>query len=140
MIEPSLVLQAAIRSALISSPAVTALVPPERINSGWMRPDELPCINIRDGLTEMRNRASGGYYVAAVALDVHVWAQVAEDTAAAKAIGAAVSRVLMDAPESTEPRAMILDFKHSRTVWPRDPNPEFGHGVLNVEAVIYWKF
>ena len=138
MIEPSLVLQSSLRAALIASPAVAALVPADQINSGWMRPDELPCINIRDGISQMRGRAAGGQFVAFVVLDIHIWA-LEDGTNSASIIGAAVAHALMQPPQSVDPRAIITDFKRTRTVWPRDPQPEFGHGVLNVEAAIYWK-
>ena len=135
MTEPTLALQTAIRAALVASPAVTALVPADHIRAGSSRPEDLPAIMMANATTVMQGRASSGQYVASVFLDLHVWA-LEDGLDRAKAIGAAVARVLMDWP-ATDGFALD-DFKHTRTVWPRDPNPDFGHGVLSVEAVIRW--
>jgi len=32
----------------------------------------------------------------------------------------------------------IDEFKITRAVFPRDPDPAYGHGVLSVEALIRW--
>lgn len=135
MIEPTIALQTAIRAALVSSPAVTALVDPDHIRADSSRPENLPAIMMANATTVMHGRASGGQYVATVFLDLHVWAL--EDGAdMAKTIGAAVARVLMDWPAAA---GFSFDaFRHTRTVWPRDPDPQFGHGVLSVEAVMRW--
>jgi hypothetical protein len=95
----------------------------------------MPAIMMADPSTVMLGRASSGQFVASVFLDLHVWA-LEDGLDRAKAIGAAVTRVLMDWP-ATDGFALD-DFRHTRTVWPRDPNPDFGHGVLSLEAVIRW--
>lgn len=135
MIEPTLALQTAIRSALVSSPAVTALVDPANIRAGSSRPENLPAIMIPNGTTVMHGRAANGQYVASVFLDLHMWA-IEDGLDRAKAIGAAVAQTLIDWPDGIG--FAFDDFKHTRTVWPRDPKPEYGHGVLSVEAVIRW--
>lgn len=135
MIEPSLALQTAIRNHLIAQPAITALVPVDHIRAGTTRPDKLPTIIITNGTTVMHGRAAGSQYVASVFLDLHIWTE-ADGLDMAKTIGGAVANALIDWP-ATE--GFELDtFKHVRTVWPRDPDKNFGHGVLSIEAVIRW--
>lgn len=135
MIDPSLALQTALRAHLIADPAVTALVDPASVRDGATRPDELPAILFGAGNVMMHGRASGSQFVATVFLDLHVWA-IEDGLDRARHIGAAVARALMDWPAGDG--FALDDFKHTRTVWPRDPDPKFGHGVLSIEAVIRW--
>jgi hypothetical protein len=136
MIEPSLAVQTAIRTALINAPAVLDLVPADHIRAGSTRPDKLPAIVIANGSTAFHGRAAAGQYVASVFLDLHVWALEAGQDAA-KQIGAAVHAALVDAPASTE--VEFDAWAIVRTVWPRDPNPEYGHGVISIEATVRWR-
>lgn len=136
MIEPTLALQNALYDHLAGDPAITALVDQMNIRAGSTRPDNLPSIIIGEGRTIMNGRASGSQFVAGVFLDVHIWAQE-HGLSRVKTIGAAVARRLMDWPATT---GFELDeFRHVRTVWPRDPEPDFGHGVLSVDAVMRWR-
>ncbi len=136
MIEPTLALQTAIHDHLAGDQAIMALVDPMSIRAGSTRPDKLPSIIIGEGRAIMHGRADGGQFVAGVFLDVHIWAQE-DGLSRVKTIGAAVARRLMDWPA---PAGFNLDeFKHVRTVWPRDPEPDFGHGVLSVDAVVRWR-
>ncbi|MBN9450478.1 MAG: DUF3168 domain-containing protein [Bosea sp.] len=135
VIEPTIAFREALGFHLASDPAVIALVDPENIRAGDFAPDELPAILFGAGNVMMHGRASGPQFVATVLLDLHIWA-VEDGLDRAQTIGAACARRLMDWPACD---GFSLDqFKHTRTVWPRDPNPEFGHGVLSVEAVIRW--
>ena len=136
MIEPSVALQTAIRSALVASFDVISLVEPDHIRAGSSRPENLPAIMISNAETIMHGHASGGQYVASVSLDLHIWA-MEDGLDRAKTIGAAVARTLMDWPQANG--FTLVDFKHTRTVWPRDPDPQYGHGVFNIEAAIQWK-
>jgi len=137
MIEPTVALQTAIRSALISAPAVTAIVPANQIRAGSMRPDNMPAIRLAGGQTQFLGNASGAQYVARVVLDLHIWAL--EDGAdTAKAIGFAVSNVLKEAPDSDG--FSIDEFNLPAVRWMRDPEPDkaFTHGVITVVAVLRW--
>ena len=137
MIEPSIALRTALGDHLASDAAVTALVDPDNIRAGDFRPDELPAVLFGPGNVVMRGRASGDQFVATVFMDLHIWALAPEDGApVAQEIGAAVARRLMSWPADGD--IQFEAFKHTRTVWPRDPNPDFGHGVMSVEAVIRW--
>lgn len=135
VIEPTVAFREAIGDHLAADPAVTALVDPENIRAGDFSPDQLPAILFGAGNVVMHGRASGGQFVATVFMDLHIWA-LEDGLDRAQTIGAAVARRLMDWPQTT---GFGLDrFKHTRTVWPRDPNLQFGHGVLSVEADIRW--
>lgn len=135
MIEPSIAFRKAIGDHLAADPAIIALVDPENIRAGDFSPDELPAILFGAGNVMMHGRASGEQFVATVFMDLHIWA-LDPGLDRAQEIGAAVARRLMDWPASVG--FAFDEFRHTRTVWPRDPDKQFGHGVLSVEAVIRW--
>jgi hypothetical protein len=135
VIEPSLELQKAIRAHLIGLRAVTDLVTPDHIRAGSTRPDKSPAIIIGDGVTQFLGYAAGSQYVARVFIDLHVWA-IENGADVAKTIGGVLAAALRD-PPATDGFA-IDEWALTRIVWPRDPNPELGHGVLSVEAAVRW--
>ncbi|MCF8483834.1 MAG: DUF3168 domain-containing protein [Rhodobacteraceae bacterium] len=138
MFEPSLALQTAIRAALIAAPAVTALVPADRIRAGASRPDLFPTIILAPGQTLFLGRASGGQLCARVVLDLHIWAL--EDGAdTARAIGGAAQQSLIDAPEAEG--FGIDEWGKPQTQWMRDPKPELiaCHGVIQLSGVLRWR-
>ncbi|MBE7183437.1 MAG: DUF3168 domain-containing protein [Methylobacterium mesophilicum] len=135
MIEPSLAVQTAIRAHLIPNQALSAHVPAQHIRAGSTRPDKLPSVIIADGQTEFLGRAAGGQYVARVYLDLHFWA-VEDGLDTVKTIGGIVAEALRDAPNGDE--IAFDEWQLTRLVWPRDPDPKYGHGVLSVEAAIRW--
>ena len=135
MIEPTLALQTAIRGALIADATVTALVVADHIRAGTTRPDNLPAIIIADGVTQYLGHSSGKQYIARVLLDIHVWT-IAGGLDQAKHIGFAVRNALVHTPASAD--CSIDEFKLTHAVWPRDPDKNYGHGVLSVEAVLRW--
>ena len=135
MIEPSLALQIAVRERLISTAALIAMVPADHIRAGATRPDKFPGIIIADGTVQFLGRAAGGQYVARVFLDLHVWA-IEAGLNTAKMIGGTLANILRDAPAATG--FAFDEWRLTRTVWPRDPDPQYGHGVLSAEAVIRW--
>lgn len=138
MFEPSLALQTAIRAKLIAAPAVTSLVPADRIRAGATRPDLFPTIILAAGQTMFLGRASGGQLCARVVLDLHIWAL--EDGAdTARMIGGAVLQTLIDAPEADG--FGIDDWDKPAVQWMRDPKPELTacHGVMQLAAVVRWR-
>ncbi|WP_265519492.1 DUF3168 domain-containing protein [Nitratireductor luteus] len=139
MIEPTLALQTAIRSALIASSEVAALVPAAHIRAGSTRPDNLPSIIMSGGQTIFLGNASGSQYIARVFLDLHVWA-LEDGSDTAKAIGFAVCNTLKEAPDAAG--FSFDEFGLPAVRWMRDPDPEisYTHGVLTVEAVMRWSF
>jgi hypothetical protein len=136
MLEPSLALQAALKELLTADPAVGALVAADSIRDGGMRPDKLPAILFSNGTVQMLGYGSGRQFHARVFMDLHIWA-LSDGPDHAKAIGFAVANALLEGPDDGED-FQFDEFDHVRTVWPRDPDPRFGHGVLSVEAVIRW--
>lgn len=135
MFEPILALQTAIRTALVTSPDVSALVPADHIRSGSTRPDKTPAIIMSDGNTMNGGHDYASQRTAMVYLDLHIWTLDAGQDAA-KEIAGAVTAVL-DKPLHFEG----CDCDHFRVTasrFPRDPDPAYGHGVLSVEALIRW--
>jgi hypothetical protein len=135
MIEPTLALRTAIRSKLIANPAVTALVDPANIRSGSTRPGDTPCIVMANGTTTLHGHDYTSQRAAWVYLDLHIWTHD-QGADAAHAIAFAVQGAL-------DKRLQVAcgycdSFKITRTVFPRDPDPAFGHGVLSVEALVRW--
>ncbi|MBB4067167.1 tail completion protein gp17 [Gellertiella hungarica] len=135
MLEPTLALQTAIRSALVASPEVTALVSPNRIRAGGTRPTETPCILMSDGNTVLHGRDYTAQRAAWVYLDLHVWT-LKQGNDAAKAIAFAVANALDRIP--TFSGCECDHFRITRTTFPRDPDPDYGHGVLSIEAFVRW--
>ncbi|OQM74711.1 DUF3168 domain-containing protein [Manganibacter manganicus] len=137
MIEPTIALQTAIRTALVSSPAVTALVPADHIRAGSSRPDKLPAIMMAGAQTQFLGNAAGSQYTARVFLDLHIWA-IEDGADTAKAIGFAVSNVLKEAPDAAG--FSFDEFSLPAVRWMRDPDPDlaYTHGVLTVECVMRW--
>ncbi|SOE08495.1 uncharacterized protein DUF3168 [Hoeflea halophila] len=136
MIEPTLALQTAIRSALTTS-EITALVALDQIRSGGTRPDKLPTIIMSDGQTIFLGNASGSQYMARVFVDLHIWA-IEDGSDTAKAIGFAICNTLKVTPEGDG--FSIDEFGLPSVRWMRDPDPEksFAHGIITVEAVLRW--
>jgi hypothetical protein len=135
MIEPTLALQTAIRARLLATPAVIALVPAAHIRSGSTRPDKTPCIIMSDGATQLHGHDYTSQRGAWVYLDLHIWT-LDSGPDAAKSIAFAVTNAL-DAP-ITIPGAFCDEFDVTRSTYPRDPDPSYGHGVLSVEALVRW--
>ena len=139
MIDPSLALQTALRTALVNAPEVVALVPADHVRAFATRPERLPSIILADAQAEFLGCASGSQRLARVFLALHIWAQ--EDGAdTARQIGAAVQRVLEFGPPDA-PGFAVDEWHHPRLVWMRDPKPELSltHGVMTLEAVVRWR-
>lgn len=135
MIEPTLALQTAIRTALVGNSAVTALVPADHIRAGSTRPDKLPCIMMSDGNTTLHGHDYTAQRTAWVYLDLHIWT-LDDGQDAAKEIAGAVTAAL-DKPMTID-GGHCDHFRVTASRFPRDPTPGYGHGVLSVEALIRW--
>lgn len=135
MIEPTLALQTAIRAQLVSKPDVIALVPADHIRSGSTRPDNMPCIIMSDGNTALHGHDYSSQRTAWVSLDLHIWTLDAGQDAAKEIAG--VVTATLDKPLTFEGCACD-HFRVTASRFPRDPKPEYGHGILSVEALIRW--
>lgn len=136
MLEPSVALQTAIRSRLIETPYVMALVSRDNVRSNHTRPSEMPAILIGSGITELHGHDYTAQRAAWVYLDIHVWT-LDQGQDAAKEIAFAVCNALDGGTLQIE-GGYCDRFKVTRAVYPRDPDPRAGHGVLSVEALIRW--
>ncbi|MFF0949381.1 DUF3168 domain-containing protein [Rhizobium leguminosarum] len=135
MFEPTLALQTAIRDALVDAPGVIALVPADHIRSGSTRPDKMPCIIMSDGNTALHGHDYRSQRTAWVYLDLHIWTLDAGQDAAKEIAGAVIAA--LDKPLNFE-GCDCDHFRVTRSTFPRDPTPGYGHGVLSVEAFIRW--
>lgn len=138
MIEPTLALQTAIRSRLISKPEILALVPADNIRSGSTRPEQTPCIILSDGSTTLHGNDYRAQSAAWVYLDIHVWTLDAGQDAA-KEIAGNVNAALSKYGLTSEIQGGYGDhFKVDSIRYPRDPDPAYGHAIISVEALIRW--
>ncbi|MEW9838091.1 DUF3168 domain-containing protein [Mesorhizobium marinum] len=136
MIEPTLALQTAIRAKLTTTAAITALVEPDNIRAGYGRPEAMPAIVMSDGVTELHGHDYTAQRAAWVYLDLHVWSiDAGQDLAKeiAFAISGTLNKFKLQIPEG-----YVDHFRITRAVYPRDPDPKYGHAVLSVEALVRW--
>ncbi len=128
-----LTLQKALRSRLVATADVVALVPATNILDRNARPNPDPAViigtglSIDDGDSIARDRTR-------VVLDLHIWRKE-PSTAGVKAISGAMrsalrSRLALDAGFHCG------DVRVSRTRFLRDPDGETSHAVVTVEAII----
>lgn len=138
MIDPSLTLQTAIRSALIASAAITALVPADRVRAALVRPDLMPAIVMDMPGVRILGRASGRQIAAELRAMLHIWSG-GDGATIAQQIGAAVLVALLDAPKS--PGMTVVEWERPELIWLRDPDPAqtFTHGVVSLRAAAQWR-
>lgn len=136
MIEPTLALQTAIRTRLINQPDVIALVPANNIRSGSTRPDKTPSIIMSDGTTALHGYDYTAQRTAWVYLDLHIWTLNAGQDAAKEITGAVMAA--LDKRNMQIEGGYCDHFRVTKSSFPRDPDPAYGHGVLSVEALMRW--
>lgn len=132
MMEPSLVLQLALRTRLVATAAVTALVPATAILDRNARPEVFPCILIGEGQTVPDEGLSRNRY--RVFADLHVWQKEA-GLAGVKLITGAIREALA-APFWTVSGLHVADLVVTSTRFMRDADGIHAHGVASVEAVM----
>jgi len=135
-VEPALALQNAINAILENASDVTARVDPMNIRAGGTRPDDTPCIIIGDGNTARHGHDYTAQRTASVVMDLHIWT-LGSGQNAAKEITGKVAAAL-DVRKLDIEGGFCDDFRVVATRFPRDPNPDYGHGVLSIEAVVRW--
>ncbi|MER9702666.1 DUF3168 domain-containing protein [Mesorhizobium sp. M0204] len=137
MLEPTVAVQTAIRSRLLDQAYVMALVPRDNVRADRIRPDKTPAVLIGNGTTVLHGDDYTAQRAAWVYLDIHIWT-LDQGQDATKEIAFAVCNAL-DSKSKLQIEGGYCDhFKVTRAVYPRDPDPRFGHGVLSVEALIRW--
>lgn len=130
--EPSLPIQAAIRSRLTGSSAVTALVPASSIIDRNAGPEGLPAIIIGEGQTVPDSGLARTRHQ--VYLDLHVWAHE-PGLAQAKVIAGAIRAALSDG-KLTATGLNVADLQIRMSRFMRDPGGVASHGVLNLLALV----
>lgn len=132
MIEASLTVQTAIRSRLIASPLVTALVPAASIFDRHSRPEKFPCIIVGDGQTVLEATTYSRRHVRVFA-DVHIWTRET-GLEAVKTITGHAQRALTGKPALDG--VSVVEWRVTGARFLRDPAGEYGHAVLSLEALI----
>ena len=133
ILDPSLMLQIALRARLTAFSALTALVPASAIHDAWRRPEAPACIVMGEGQTILDDRFMARNVVR-VSLDLHAWTQGA-DLARTKAITGAIGAALAG-PAPALDGADCIDFRISHVRHLRDPGNEWGHGIVTAEALV----
>lgn len=136
MIEPILTLQTAIRASLIRNPKLIALVPATNIRSGSTRPDMETCIILSDGSTSLHGYDYTAQRTAWAYLDLHIWTLNAGQDAAKEIAGVVMATLAKD--NIAISGGYCDQFRIVNSRFPRDPDPQYGHGILSVEALIRW--
>lgn len=130
MTEPSLALQALVRSRLVASPDLVALVPADHVLDKNRRPEVFPCVLIGEGMTLPDEGLARDRFT--VTLDVHVWAEE-PGLATVKTITAHARAALV--PPFVVPGFHVADLRIASTRFLRDP-AGYGHAVVTVEALM----
>lgn len=131
MSEPSLAAQAAIRAALIASPAVTSRVPASNIVDRNARPEITPCIIVGESYTV--DDSSDCISAWEVYMDIHVWTRE-PGLQSCKLITGAVQRALRGLDVEGIHYAVSIVEQSWRFL--RDPDGEHAHGVLSAVMLV----
>lgn len=131
---PDLELQKAIRSKLISSPTVSALVPAASILDRHERPAPRPSIilgqsQMVDEGTSMKRRHHRIYH------DLHVWVKE-PSTEQAKGIAWAIRQALQAERLPLSAGLHLADLRVESQRLLRDPDMESSHAILTVNALV----
>lgn len=125
--------QKSIRARLVSSPAVTTLVPDTSILDRHARPAPDPSIIIGEGQTIEGDDIARG--TQRVVLDLHVWKRE-PSLVGVKAIAGAIRTALNSGRLTTEGAYQFADCRVSSMRYMRDPDDETSHGVVTVETLV----
>lgn len=131
--DPSLALQKAIRSRLIASPELMALVQVDHILDANGRPEIMPAVYIGEGQTIFRR------WDATTHATLHVWFQEPGLVQCKEAISAVVAALRIDAQADGVlliDGFTVHDMQATQTRYLRDPVGSFSHGVVIVAAIV----
>lgn len=130
MIEPTLPLQAAIRSLLANNGNVTGLVSANAILDANQRPSVMPAILLGEGQTVQDEGLARDRFE--VYLEVHIWTEEA-GTAVSKQIVGAIRNALYDWRPSAS-GLDIADLYVQSTRFMRDPDTIHAHAIMTLNA------
>lgn len=89
-----------------------------------------------DGNTALHGHDYTAQRMAWVYLDLHIWTLDAGPDAAKEIAG--IVTAALDKRNLPIEGGYCDHFKVTASRFPRDPKPEYGHGILSVEALIRW--
>lgn len=131
--DPSLALQKAIRSRLIASPELMALVQADHVMDANGRPEIMPAVYIGEGQTIFRRWDATTYAT------LHVWFAEPGLVQCKEAVSAIVAALRIDAQaDGVLPidGFTVHDMQATQTRFLRDPHGSFSHGVVTVAAIV----
>ncbi|SFK04673.1 DUF3168 domain-containing protein [Bradyrhizobium sp. Gha] len=131
--DPSLALQKAIRSRLIASPELLALVQADHVMDANGRPEIMPAVYIGEGQSIFRR------FDATSHATLHVWFQEPGLVQCKEAVSAIVAALRIDAQaDGVLPidGFVVYDMQATQTRYLRDPNGSFSHGIVSVAAIV----
>ncbi len=129
---PDIALQIAIHDRLISTPALTALVPAASIKDGGTRPDGFPSIRLSNAQTVLEGTTSYTRSVR-VFMDIHCWTDEG-GMMDARAAADEVRRALA-APLDAAGYDLWGNFRVTGSRAVQDPK-DYGHVIVSVEAMM----
>jgi hypothetical protein len=132
--DPSLALQKAIRTRLVASPDVLALIPAGNIIDSNGRPEVVPSILLGEGQTVLRRFNATSYAT------IHVWIDEAGLVQAKQLDSAIVGALTFDAEIE---RAVLRldgfdchDLAVTNLQYLRDPHANYSHGIVTVAGIM----
>ncbi|TAI63455.1 DUF3168 domain-containing protein [Bradyrhizobium sp. Leo170] len=131
--DPSLELQKAIRSRLIASAELMALVPPDNVLDATGRPERMPCVLIGEGQSVLRRFDATSYAT------LHVWFQEPGLVQCKQAASAIVEALRVDAQISGVLHLdgwTCHDLAITQTRFMRDPHGSYSHGIVSVAGIM----
>lgn len=131
--EPSYEIQKVIRSRLLASPELMALVSGDNILDATGRPERIPCVNIGQGQTVFRRFDATSY------ADLHIWNQELGLTGCKAIASAMIAALLVDAQVNGTLRLdnfICHDMRVTGTRYLRDPHGSYSHGIVTTAAIV----
>lgn len=127
-------LQKSLRTRLITSQAVTAMVPADNILDRNQRPAPDPSIIIGEGQT-IDEGESIARLLSRIFMDVHVWKKE-QGLGGTKAIAITIRAAVMSRRMDLGDGYSCADLQVIRTRYLRDPDGETGHAVVTISALV----
>jgi hypothetical protein len=131
--DPSFELQKAIRSLLLDSDDVMALIPADHILDVTGRPERSPSIVLGEGQTVFQRFSSTAY------ADLHVWAQETGLETSKRIADAVIDAISIDAQIDGVLRLdgfVCHDLSVERTRYLRDPHGSYSHAIISAAAIM----
>ncbi|MCV9997679.1 DUF3168 domain-containing protein [Pararhizobium sp. YC-54] len=131
---PEIALQKAIRTRLVLTEDVVALVPAASILDRNQRPNPRPSVIIGEGQS-VDEGESIGRALTRVYADLHVWVKE-PSTEVSKAIAGAIRNAVRIGRFAGVDGFHFADCRIANTRFLRDPDGETSHAVVTVEAIV----